>query len=157
MFGRELLFSLGSTLTLHSFPADHFLLAGSPHFSIPEFRLGDKYPFFIHCAFFPIPTLLHRPHSVLSKLGYSLLRSSLVPLCWLGWDSCSSVGVATKLGMEACIVFCSVPCRKHSFGFYFLKLGILQFTLETEQMSLNMKTWHCSCKNNQYYLPVCKV
>lgn len=52
-----------------------------------------------------------------------------------------------------CILFCSVPCRNLSFGFYFLKyLGILQFTLEPEHLSLNMKTWHCSCMNNPTYL-----
>lgn len=49
----------------------------------------------------------------------------------------------------------SVVCLAENIALAFLEyLGILQITLETEEMSLNMKTWHCSCTNNQYYLPV---
>lgn len=123
--------------------------------------------FWIHCAFFLIPTLLQKPYSVCCPdLGTACSPLHLC-LCagWLGWDYCSSVVVATKLGTEVCVLFCSVPCRKHSFGFLFFwcglfcfvyffifvvcglfcfvfvkYLGILKFSLETEQMSLRMKT-----------------
>lgn len=56
-------------------------------------------------------------------------RLGPLQLCWHSYEA----------GLEVCILFCSVSCRKLSFGFYFLKyLGILQFTLEPEHLCLNM-------------------
>lgn len=116
--------NFNSTQTLHSFPADYFLLAGSPYFSIPEFRLRDKYTFFIPCAFFLIPALLQRPRSVCCPNLGTACSPLHMCLCagWLGWDSCSSVGDAAKLGIEVCVLLCSVPAENIALAFIFLNI-----------------------------------
>lgn len=130
--------SLGSTQTLHSFPADDFPMAGSPYFTIPEFRLRGKYTF-THCAFFLIPTLLHRPHSVCCPtLGTAC---SLLHLClcagWVG--TLAALLVLPQSWAEKC-VSSFVVCLAENTALAFLKyLGISKLALETEYMSLNTK------------------